>query len=174
MRALAILLLAPAAAAQSLLVVTPDSFAPATAEWRAYREGQGHAVAVRGPGDDVGATVKAAHAASGGALRFILLLGDTGQVPCAWFDAEIIQRYEDDPRASTDNPYADLDGDSLPDVAIGRLPARTPQEARELLARAVAYEKDADFGTWRRRMSVVAGVGGFGEREDKALETTTR
>ena len=79
-------------------------------------------------------------AASGRRLRYVLLFGDDT------FD------YRDDAglgavsyipslyawdgtfgRVPSETRYADLDGDGLPDVAIGRLPAKTPDEATALV-----------------------------------------
>lgn len=162
------------AAGPDLLVLAPKDLQPALAEWRAHREAQGHAVEVRAPGDDPAATVKDAHAASGGALRFVLLLGDAEQVPCAYRAGEAIKVWEFDPRIANDHALSDLDGDLLPDLAVGRLPAETADEAKTLLDKVLAYERSRDFGPWRRRVNVVAGLGGFGAAADLALETAGR
>ena len=52
-----------------------------------------------------------------------------------------------------DNPMADLDGDNVIDVAIGRLPVRTTAEFDALLAKIVAYESG---GTWLDTITLVA------------------
>lgn len=163
--AAALLALALAAAAQQVVVVAPDEFRPLLKEWTALRESQGFKVKVQPPG---------APLEKGGGIRFLLLLGDARKVPCGYFDASSIAPYERNPRCPSDNGLADLDGDRLPDVAVGRLPARTPQEASLLLGKVVAYERSRDFGAWRRRLNVVAGVAGFGFFEDLALELTTK
>lgn len=41
--------------------------------------------------------------------------------------------------APLDPAYADVDGDDVPDVALGRLPARTPDELAAMIAKTVAY-----------------------------------
>jgi len=41
--------------------------------------------------------------------------------------------------APLDPAYADLDGDGVPDVALGRLPVRTPQELALLITKTTAY-----------------------------------
>jgi hypothetical protein len=118
--------------------------------------------------------VKEVHAESKGKLRFVLLLGDVKYVPCGYIACPIIKPYERDwKRVATDNLTADVDGDAQPDVAIGRLPADSAKEAKALLARALAYERSADYGPWRRRINVIAGVGGFGVFQDMALEQVT-
>jgi hypothetical protein len=169
----ALVLLAQLAAAQDILVVTPKEFGPALADWRAHRAAQGHAIAVAEPGKDVGAVVKARWKRSGGKLRFVLIVGDVNAVPCAYVMAQAINAYERDPRIATDNAYADLDGDHIPDLAIGRMPARTPEEAKALLAKVIAYETSKDFTRWRRKVNLIAGVGGFGVMQDWAIETLT-
>jgi hypothetical protein len=167
---LLLLLLAAAAAAQDVLVVAPPALEPALAEWRKHREAQGLAVAVRPPAPDLSGVVREAHRASGGRLRFVLLLGDVRDVPCAFEPGEIIRIWERDPKIANDNRWADLDGDRLPDVAIGRIPADDVEGARGILGRIVAYENGRDFSSWRRRVNVIAGVGGFGKFADMALE----
>lgn len=166
--------LAAEAAAQDALVVAPDDFAPSVAEWKAHRESQGLRVAVRAPGDDPGAVVRAVHGESGGKLRFVLLLGDVDRVPCAYRPVEATAKWEKDTRIATDAPIADTDGDGAPDLAIGRLPATSAAEARSMLARSLTYETDRDPSDWRRRLNVLAGSGGFGPLQDAALEQLTK
>jgi hypothetical protein len=165
---------AASAHAQDVLVVAPADLQPALAEWKAHRASQGLRVAVREPAADLAAAVKEAHAASGGTLRSVLLLGDVDRVPCAYVPVVATAKWEKDTRIATDAPFADVDGDGVPDLAIGRVPADSVDEARALLARSVAYERDTDFGAWRNRLSIVAGVGGFGPLQDAALETMTK
>jgi len=165
--ALLLFLLAAPALAQDVLVIAPAEYQPALAEWRKLREAQGLTVAVKEPGVDV----RAVHKASGGKLRFVLLLGDVKQIPCGLERAQINQKWEKDPNIAHDNGYGDLDGDGVPELAVGRLPADTVEEAKTLLGKIVAYENDREFTTWRRRVNVVAGVGGFGTWQDWALET---
>ena len=169
MRTLLLLLsLAVTAAAQEILVVTPDAFRPALKEWRAHRTAQGLGIVERAPATDMAGLVKSVHAKSGGKLRFVLLLGDVKYVPCAYEPGEIIQ--DRDPRIANDNHCGDLDGDRLPDLAVGRPPADSVEEAAALLKKVITYENNRDFSSWRRRINIIAGVGGFGWLQDKALE----
>jgi peptidase C25-like protein len=168
---------ATSAAAQDVLAVTPKEFEPSLAAWRAHREKLGMKVAAREPGADVGATVRDAWEKSGRKLRFVMLVGDVEKVPCALVPrkaAETVAMMEPDPNIATDAPYADVDGDGVPDLAIGRVPADTPAEVKDYLDRVVAYETDADFGDWRRKLDVVAGTGGYGPLVDMALESLTK
>ena len=165
---------AASARAEDVLVVAPADLQPALAEWTAHRTRQGHTVAVRAPGDDVAATVKAAHAASGGALRFVMILGDADRVPCAYRPVVATAKWETEPQIATDAPYADVDGDGVPDLAIGRVPADSADEARAYFARVVLSETSGDTGDWRRRVNVIAGTGGFGPIQDAAMEQMTK
>jgi len=163
-------LIAAPAAGQDCLVIAPRAFHPALKEWRALRESQGHTVAVRVPEKDLRAQVRATYRSSGKKLRYLLLLGDAAKVACGYSPGVVIRIWERDPRIANDNWLADLDGDKLPDLAVGRLPADNPAEAALLLSKTIVYEQGRDFGTWRRRVNVIAGMGGFGKLQDWALE----
>jgi hypothetical protein len=52
--------------------------------------------------------------------------------------------------------YADLDGDQTPDLAIGRIPASTPAEARVMVDKIIAYDETARLASWQRRTLFVA------------------
>lgn len=156
------------------MVVTPDDLRPALDDWSAHRVAQGHEIQIVAPGDNVRATIRAAHAASDGQLAYVVLLGDVDRVPCAYRPADAIAEWEKDPRIATDAPYADVDDDGVPDLALGRVTADSVDECRAMLARSIAYEQNTDHGTWRRRLNVVAGVGGFGPQQDMALEMLMR
>jgi len=91
-------------------------------------------------------------------------------VPAHVFPATIIKKWERDPNVANDNHTADLDGDHVPDVAIGRIPADTPEEAKLMLGKVIAYEGFERGADWQRRINVIAGVGGFGAAQDAAIE----
>ncbi|MBI5500719.1 MAG: hypothetical protein HY907_10795 [Deltaproteobacteria bacterium] len=103
----------------------------------------------------------------------VLLFGDAGQgwdgdtavVPSAtWLDPG---HWVDE--ITSDNLYADLDGDNLPDAAVGRVPARTVEEARGYLAAVTDYESRYEPGPWNRTIHVFASEGGFGDLLDDVL-----
>jgi len=172
--ALLVGLAASPALAQDVLVVAPEEFREAASDWTRHREAQGRKVAFRAPGTDPAAVVRAVHKESGGALRFVLLLGDVDRVPCGYVPVDATAKWESDTRIATDAPFADPDADGTPDLAVGRVPAGSAAEARTLLARSLAYESDRDFSGWRRRMNVIAGTGGFGVLQDAAIEQMTK
>jgi len=163
-----LLLLLATARADDILVITTDDLAPALKRWREHREKQGMRVIVKPPAADLREEVKGA-----GGPKYVLLLGDVSRVPCTYTAANTIRVWERDTRIATDNGVADLDADGLPDVAVGRIPADTPGEAEAMLGKVVAYETSKDFGTWRRRVNVVAGIAGFGKMEDALIENAS-
>lgn len=58
---------------------------------------------------------------------------------------------------ASDNAFVNLNDDPLPELAIGRLPARSLAEATILVDKIIAYEAQASsFAPWRQRMLFVA------------------
>jgi hypothetical protein len=59
---------------------------------------------------------------------------------------------------AADNRYVSVDGpaDILPDMALGRIPARRPEEVTALVNKILAYETAPLAGDWRRRVVYVA------------------
>ena len=174
-----------ASGAPDVAVVAPVEFHAALAPWVEWRRGQGHEVAVVDAPQEP-AEVRAAiqRLWGAGALKYVLLVGDAWPaqdeaarplgVPTYHAPAQVNVRWGSEPEIATDNWYADLDEDQVPDLALGRLPVHSPQELERLVARIVQYER-ADFqGQWRRRINFVAGLGGFGPLADLAIEAAAR
>ena len=177
---------APAGEAD-VLVVCPPELRPALASWVDHRTRQGHRIAFATEFDRAGAIRdEIRQHARGGRLRSVLLVGDADPaqardpkirkrfVPTRHVAAKINIRWGSEPEIASDNWYADLDDDHVPDLAIGRLTADSPSELRVMVAKIVAYEKSRDFSAWRRQVNLVAGVGGFGALADRVLETATK
>lgn len=78
------------------------------------------------------------------------------------------------PTLASDSPFSDIDGDGSPDIAVGRIPAKSAKDLERMLSRVIRYERSDNFGDWRDRVHVTAGVGGFGMFADKAIETVAR
>lgn len=111
----------------------------------------------------------------------VLLLGDVvgpnGQpgIP-AWYtpqtDPDLAPAWSREPADQcSDVPYQQLDdGDSLPDIMLGRVPAQTAAQASAVLAKIQRYENESPGGPWRRRITYLASPGRFGPQLDRLLE----
>ena len=104
---------------------------------------------------------------------FILLVGDNepGREDQPWFlPAERVQKYRW--QSSQDNEFAsdvvltDLDGDSLPDIPIGRIPARTAEQVRRLVSKIIAFEQTPPTLN-DLRLPAWAGAAGFDPMLDR-------
>ena len=158
-----------------MLVVCPREFRRALRPWENYRRQQGHELATIQPpttARELQAAVR--DAAKTGRLKFVVLVGDVPVVPTEYVDATVNIRWGSEPTIATDQPYADGDGDGSPDLAIGRIPADTPEELSAVIRKLLRYERQADQGPWRRQLDVVAGVGGFGAMTDAIIEAAAR
>ena len=71
----------------------------------------------------------------------------------------------------SDNGYGCLDDGREPSVPVGRLPARTEQEAVQMVRKTLAYEGDDRPGEWRHRLTVLAGVPAYNPLVDRLVET---
>lgn len=189
MLSLATLLLCLAADAQpaDTVVVCPQEFVAALDPLLAYRHAQGHRflyVPNTWSEDEIRAAIR--RTAKNGKLKAVLLVGDADPaaaddpairarcVPAHRVPAKINVKYGSEPEIATDNWYADLDDDELPDLTIGRIPADSPKELAGIVAKILAYETKTDFGPWRQRVNLVAGVGGFGPVVDSVVEMSTK
>jgi hypothetical protein len=98
---------------------------------------------------------------------FVLLLGDgsydykAGTTNGNFVPTQIL--YQDQPELgyyASDNVLAAVQGaDSMPELAVGRLPARTVAEANAMLQKVLDYEQSPPAGSWRRHAVLVADRG---------------
>jgi len=72
-------------------------------------------------------------------------------------------------RFASDLLWGDLDGDLVPDVPVGRIPARTPQQAARIAAKILAYERRSPRPS-DLRLLAWAGSPGYSQAVD-ALAT---
>ena len=106
---------------------------------------------------------------------FVLLLGDadydwsgdTSLIPTAQLTG---WTYAETDEITSDNEIADLDGDEMPDVALGRIPARTLAEAEAVLERTREMEGVYRPGAWNHQVNVFASEAGFGDFIDEIIE----
>lgn len=72
---------------------------------------------------------------------------------------------------SSDNTLAAVVGpDHMPDIVIGRMPARNTAEANLMLQKTLDYEQAAPTGPWRERLLFVSDRGKGGNNPGEALE----
>lgn len=157
------------------LVVCPPALRSALAPWERYRSGQGHVLAVVSPprtSAELQQLVRTA--ARNKDLKYLVLIGDVDAVPTGYAKAEVNILWGSEPTIATDQLYGDVDGDQVPDIAVGRIPADSPEELQAVVRKLMRYEQSADGGTWRRQLDVVAGVGGFGVMTDALIEASAR
>lgn len=79
--------------------------------------------------------------------------------------------------AASDNYFVSVDGDDfLPDLAIGRFPIATSQEATDIVTKTLEYAREGGVGPWRRRMLWITNEHeSFKRRSDRvALAMSTR
>jgi len=70
----------------------------------------------------------------------------------------------------SDNFYADVDGDHVPDLAVGRIPVRSNADGQLILDKIIKHESEYEVGPWNHRLHVYAGEGGFGDDIDMFIE----
>ena len=149
--------------------------------WVQYRQRQGHEFAFVTDvhsADEVHAAIR--KFAGSDRLRNVVLVGDvgsdsqTGGVPTELVKAKINVKWGSEPEIASDNRFADLNGDQVPDLTIGRLSADSSDQLARIIKKTIAYEQSRAYGLWRRRVNFVAGVGGFGAITDAVLESATR
>jgi hypothetical protein len=106
--------------------------------------------------------------------RYVLLVGAVEPGGPADADRKVlpplagtVSRMKGEP---SDNGYGCLGQGLLPEVAVGRFPARTEEEARQMVRKTVDYEDDRRPGDWKRRLTVLAGVPALNPTLDQLAE----
>lgn len=177
---------AEAPAPPDTIVIAANDQLAALKPWFALRQSQGHTLGFL-PNTLSKESLRASirEAAKSGQLKNLLIVGDGAVdadddlaakarvVPVHYERAKINVMWGSEPEIATDNYFADLDDDAIPDLAVGRLPADNPGDLARMVSKIVAYEKSAP-GDWRQRINLIAGVGGFGPLVDNVLEISTR
>lgn len=176
----------PASGAPDTIVVAAEDLLPTLKPWFSMRQAQGHTIGFL-PNSLSKEALRASirDSAKSGQLKCVLIVGDGSAdtnddhaakariVPMHYEKAVVNLHWGSEPEIASDNYFADLDDDSVPDVAIGRLPADNPGDLQRMINKIIAYE-NALPGEWRQRINLVAGVGGFGPLIDNVLEMSTR
>jgi hypothetical protein len=174
---------APQSQNPDIAVVCPAEFRAAMDAWVERRQQQGHVVRFISNQDNALQVREQIRAlAKKGSLRFVVLVGDAPGpqadaaqrarcTPTFRLPSKMGHYWGGDADFASDNSYADLDNDGVPELAIGRLTAQTPGELRMILKRILAYEDSHNFGPWRSRINFVAGEGGYGTAVDTAINS---
>lgn len=168
-----------------VVVLCPPELQPTLQPWVAVRREAGWKVVIHSPPSSALACrdLVCESAQTDPQLRYLLIVGDcsfngdalpTCGAPAFHQAVPISHRFGGMHTAVTDLPFADVDGDGKPDLAVGRWPVSDARELKTLVSKQLAYEQARDYGPWRRRIELVAGVGGFGILADKTIETAAR
>jgi hypothetical protein len=169
------------------VVVRPPNWSPAVQDWRAHRAAQGLLTVELDSQPDpmILRSELIALASQHPTIRYVLLAADAPaldqsaielpeRIPTFYLPAEIVSQFGSPNHIASDLPYGDLNGDGSPQLAVGRIPAQTSQQLAEMLARVIAYERLPPAESWRERIELVAGIGGFGLLLDRAVEQVAR
>ena len=171
------------------IVVCPKAWQTELKPWLTHREQQGLSLSLldtTATRDELKQKIQTIAAANPQRLKYLLLVGDVAStevvasgdlsktIPTYYIDSTAMVRFGSESHIATDNPYADLNNDGLPELAVGRIPCDNERELRSWVERLIEHEQHNDFSEWRRRVHVVAGVGGFGVLIDSAVEMTAR
>lgn len=169
------------------LIISHSSFLASVGALRDWRVGRGLSVAVenaqaiydaydggRPTADAIAAFIADAYAHWSPRPAYVLLVGDATYDPKRYrtnSNTTYIPPYLAvvDPwlgETASDNRYAAVDGaDTLPDLALGRLPVNSPAEAQTVIGKIVAYEQSPAAGFWDINALYVAdnidGAGDF-------------
>jgi hypothetical protein len=191
----AVVLVATAFGAPDVLVVCPIEFRGALAEWQAYRTLQGHEIAVIAPlstAEQLSRRIQ--ENCKSGHVKYLMLIGDVpavsrrggpqvdaqsvaftskSTIPTNYIPGKVNIRWGPEREIASDTPYADLDGDGVPDIAVGRIPAHSAEELSAVIHKEIRYEQ-TDHGDWEKRLNLVCGTGGFGAVTDALVEAAGR
>jgi hypothetical protein len=171
-----------ALSAVDTVVVCSDDLRPAMQPWVEFRESQGHGIHfVRPEATAADTHIRVQALAQREPIHFVILVGDVAgsrstrlAVPTFSTPAKVNVHWGPEREIATDAGYADRDGDSIPDLAVGRISVQNPRELATIIQKIIAYEQCSNEAGWRRRVNFVAGVGGFGAVADTVLELSAK
>ncbi|MDH3603092.1 MAG: C25 family cysteine peptidase, partial [Candidatus Tectomicrobia bacterium] len=158
-----------------LVIIAPMVFHAAIAPLKRLREAQGWTVAlidIQNLYDEFNFGDKSpwalrrflhwAHRHWQPAPRFVLLFGDASIDPRNYLglgDVDFVPTRlvaTSFLETASDDWFADFDEDGVPELAIGRLPVRSVEEAATIVAKLVRYAESDDAGRWTRDALFVA------------------
>ncbi|MGL4943604.1 MAG: C25 family cysteine peptidase [Thermoguttaceae bacterium] len=160
-----------------IILVCPPPLESVMQSWIARRAAQGRGVHLVTEFTDAASicrTIRQIVATSVTPPTAVVLAGEVPLVPTCYVAADVILRYTKDTMIATDNGFGDIDDDGVPDLAVGRLSASTPEEMTAIVEKIALYETSLPNGPWLRKMHIVAGVGGFSPLLDGVIEASSR
>lgn len=121
-------------------------------------------------------------APQGSPLQFLLLVGTGDErnangmhLPTAVVPACYPRHPEGPPKKLCgDHLYGVAPGHTVPNVAVGRFPARSLGQVRIMVEKTLAYETGRRPGTWRRCVQMVAGQSYYHPVADRMIEILAR
>lgn len=169
------------------LIVAAGHLAASARRYRDFRQSTGYNVDLAMVGEIVGdaddATAASARIQDHVRARYrardatrplyLLLLGDSqatwpgdgsGVPSGSWLDATT------GAPVVSDNVFADVDDDDVPDLAVGRITADSDDDVDLVRGKVTAYEASHELGVWDRRLSIFASTSGMGDLVDAAIE----
>ena len=75
-------------------------------------------------------------------------------MPTKLIDMKLVEQ-----ETASDDWFVDANLDGLPELAIGRLPVRTPAQAATIVGKIIGYDADAG-GTWAKNIAFVNDTDG--------------
>ena len=159
----------------NVIAVCGKQFQTAFQPWIDHRTAQGYRIKVITKGTDLQKLRRSIRTiAAENPIESVILVGDSPLVPTHFEKAVVNVKWGSEPEIASDNWFADLDDDAIPDVSIGRLCVDNSVELEVVVRKIIRYETKPVTDMWPRRVNLVAGVGGFGAIPDAILESATR
>ncbi len=91
---------------------------------------------------------------SDGRVGYVVLIGDIEYLP-----VHISDKKSSNERIATDNWYACVSGDDLlPDIMLGRLPAKNLAELNRIIDKIIQYEQNPLYEDWANNVLLVLGT----------------
>ena len=174
----------------TLAICTPQ-LKQTLGRWVEYRQSQGRNILLLDSGrfaKDNRSLIRQA-ARQYPTIDHLVLVGDAGDwrakptelLPTDFVLATVNVNFGSEFDIATDNTYGDLNDDGTPELAVGRIAASSAAELDQYIDRVIAYEGSQEKmanaendQSWKRRINLVAGIGGFGQVTDTLIENTTR
>jgi len=160
-----------------LVIISHPDFLQAAAELAAHRAQEGLKVAVVNVDDiydefsfgekdpaAIRSFLKNASEKWEMAPRYVVLLGDASFDPRNYLgkgDYDFVPTHiapNNTLKTADDDWFVDLSGDGRPDIALGRLPVRTPEAAETVVGKIIGYDM-ASPGGWADKVELVADRG---------------